>query len=118
VNDKKGLRNLYTYKPAEKKDVAKAIEDALNAEPSRYDSHPAPAARFAFVRALAVPPPSLADDDQKPAWSLFSDRARIEEAMTDEIRAKMHLDHGVHIPKPEEEEAEEEAAQEAGVSAA
>src|SRR6185369_12314593 len=46
VKSKAALANLYTYEPAkrvEEKDVAAAVNEALNRKASAYDSHPSPA---------------------------------------------------------------------------
>jgi Zn-dependent protease with chaperone function len=117
VNAKQPLLNLYTYKPQEKEDVAQAIEDALHAKPSAYDSHPSPQERFDAARALAVPAPEAGPDDDAPAWSLFSDRRKLEEQMTDEIRASVLTKLGVQISRPEHEEEDEEPAEATGTDA-
>jgi Zn-dependent protease with chaperone function len=103
VAEKRPLLNLYTYKPAKRDDVDEAVEKAIDREPSPYDSHPSPKDRFAWAAALAAPPREPAPDDAEPAWSLFSDRRRLEEDMTDEVRAKVLASHGVAIPRPRRE---------------
>ncbi len=109
VTGKLPLQNLYTYKPAKKNDVEKAIEEAIDAEPSAYDSHPSPRARFEAAAALAVPPPEAGPDDAEPAWSLFSDRRRLEEQMTDQVRAQILASHAVAIPRRRKETKKESA---------
>jgi Zn-dependent protease with chaperone function len=112
VKEKLPLLNLYTYKPKDKKDVDDAIQEALDAEPSPYDSHPSPRDRLARAAALAVPAPEPGPDDASPAWTLFADRRWIEEQMTDEVRATVLSSHGVAIPRPRREKKEEAPATE------
>jgi len=37
--------------------------------------------------------------DPSEAWSLFADRDRVEQLMTDEIRAGLALSYGLAIPR-------------------
>lgn len=110
VNSRKSLRNLYSYAPAEPAseaaDIEQKVEEAIHAEPSPYDSHPRPADRFRWARALASAHGS-SDELGDPAWSLFSDRAAIEERLTDVLRQRVAVQIGVVIPV---DAAEPEAA--------
>lgn len=101
VNDHRSLRNLYTYSPAlldeQWEDIDRQVENVVNAEPSPYDSHPRPADRFRWAHAIA----SVEQDTDaigEPAWSLFSDRAAIEERLTEVIRERVAAQTGVTIP--------------------
>lgn len=107
VKEKLPLRNLYAYKPGEVKDVESAVDEAINAEPSPYDSHPSPRDRVGWAHDLEVPPPPACPEDDRPVWSLFSSRKALERQMTDEIRQRVVNALGVKIPR-EEEESEEE----------
>jgi Zn-dependent protease with chaperone function len=94
------LANLYRFaptKPVEAQEVEGAIAQAMNAEPSAYDSHPRPADRIAWVGDVACAHGD-AVDDASPAWSLFADREALERRLTDEVRANVRARHGVDIP--------------------
>ena len=105
---RRGLRNLYSFEPAERLDTevdyAKEVEAIIHAEPSPYDSHPRPADRFRWVRALA-PNEDEGEKERAPAWSLFEDRGAIEEKMTREICSNVAAQTGVMIPADEEAKA-------------
>lgn len=94
------LRNLYASAAGQALDeaeVQRALEEALSAEPSPYDSHPRPADRMAWVGDV----PSAHGrglDDGAPAWSLFADREALERRLTEEVRANVARNHGVTIP--------------------
>ena len=99
VEHKLSLANLYTYKPksgVDKREVKNAIEEALEREPSAYDSHPSPKERIAWVRALAAP--GATDDGDAQAWDLFSDRDALERTMTAQVRDNVAENFGVRIP--------------------
>jgi Zn-dependent protease with chaperone function len=130
IEQKRALANLYRYRvrgktPAEK-EIEKAIEEAIHAEPSPYDSHPSPVDRFAWVDALPKRAIESSPDDTLEVWALFGDRAKLEKQMTRKIREAVAMNHGVVIPagkpkkakkdEPEEDadEAEEKAPEVAG----
>jgi Zn-dependent protease with chaperone function len=100
LDNELALRNLYQYapvKPVEEQDVADEVAQALNAEPSPYDSHPRPADRIAWVGDVAGAH-GVAVDDGAPAWAFFEDREALERRLTDEVRANVAERHGVVIP--------------------
>jgi Zn-dependent protease with chaperone function len=110
VEQRRGLRNLYAHVPAatedEPRDLAAAVEEAVHAEPTPYDSHPRPADRFRWARAIASDSgaePQLGP----PVWSVFLDRAAIEERLTDVIRMRVAAQIGVVIPGDRSDLAEE-----------
>lgn len=115
IDERRALANLYRYrirgKALDEVEIDRAFEEAFNAEPSPYDSHPSPVQRLAWVDAL--PPRDIASsgDDALEVWSLFEGRASLEKQMTDKVRDRILADHGVIIPKkrqkpePEEDEA-------------
>ncbi|HEV8268577.1 MAG TPA: M48 family metallopeptidase, partial [Thermoanaerobaculia bacterium] len=95
------LANLYRYEPKEppkENEVQEKVDEALRAQASPYDSHPAPAERFAWARALSTGSPSRSADDGDEAWSLFSDREALEKRLTDDVRTNILKNHGVAIP--------------------
>jgi Zn-dependent protease with chaperone function len=100
VDGKLPLPNLYRYQPAcaiEESELASSVDEELNRKPSPYDSHPAPADRIAWVRALgAVGIRAFSDGD--PAWSLFADPDGLEQQMTAEVRDNVASNYGVEIP--------------------
>jgi Zn-dependent protease with chaperone function len=108
VKAKRPLLNLYAYKPGNKPNVQQAIDEALEAEPSPFDSHPSPAHRIAWVRALGAAAPEPSPDDASPVWTLFSNRKELEQEMTDTLRERVEAAHGVRIPRPRIEKQEEE----------
>jgi Zn-dependent protease with chaperone function len=99
------LLNLYTHQPVappEETAVQKAVSDALNAKPSPYDSHPAPADRIRWVRGLA-PRTAAAPGDEGEVWGLFDGRERIEQRLTGTVRENVLKAHGLRIAGRSEE---------------
>ena len=100
INAKRPLENLYTYRP-ERPPIATGVEtsvkEALESKPSPYDSHPSPADRIAWVRAMNASGTGTSSRDAEDAWSLFPDREAIERAMTAVIRQNIAAVHGVQI---------------------
>lgn len=77
--------------------ITEEIRQALEREPTEFDSHPSPSQRFTWVRGYAatgVPPEA---DDDSPAWSLFEGRDELEHAMTARVRQNIENDHGVQF---------------------
>ena len=100
IEKKQALANLYRYQPeasATEADITAAIDEAMKAEPSVYDSHPAPMDRIAWVHRLATPNAEYSADDDRPVWSLFEDRDLLERRMTEEVRRRVQENHGVDI---------------------
>ncbi len=100
VDQKLPLANLYAYAPTQlpaSVEIEQAVAAALNAQPSPYDSHPAPAQRLAWVHAISATPTGDLSDGDAEAWSLFTERAAIEARMTEEIRANVQRAHGIAI---------------------
>ncbi|MDI1432608.1 M48 family metalloprotease [Polyangium sorediatum] len=133
IQEKRALANLYRYrvrgKTPEDAEIEKAVDEAIHAEPSPYDSHPSPADRFAWVNALPKRTIESSPDDTLEVWALFGDRAKLEKQMTQKIREAVAMNHGVVIPagKPkakakkdeageETDEAEEQAPEAAGAA--
>ena len=112
LRERRPMPNLYQYRTASQPEVeqrvADGIDEAMNAAPSEYDSHPAPSQRLAWVRALDAPP-LPEPEDLEPAWSLFADRPAMEQAMTSRLRAYIESTHEVKFAA-EEAEAREESA--------
>jgi len=101
IEKKLALANLYRYEPSEGPkgdDLEKQFDEAWNAEPSPYDSHPRPADRIAWVLALATEgkAPRSADDDLD-AWTLFADRHALEVQMTDIVRTNIATSTGITV---------------------
>jgi Zn-dependent protease with chaperone function len=90
---KREVANLYAPQPADpstEPEIQRAIRESLSQRPSPYDSHPSPAERARWVRALHAQGTVVALDDEEEAWSLFADRARIEEEMMRSVRQAAH----------------------------
>jgi hypothetical protein len=68
--------------------VEEQLLEAMNREPSPYDSHPRPSDRIGWVRALGISSP-VDEAAKTPAWALFGDREKLERTMTDEIRGNL-----------------------------
>ncbi|HUR83565.1 MAG TPA: M48 family metalloprotease [Thermoanaerobaculia bacterium] len=101
VNGQIPLSNLYTYAPAKAADdVSSAIEEALNRKSTMYDSHPAPAERFALIHKL--PAQSIAPelDDDAPASSLFTNFEALQLRMTAQVRENVKANTGLEIAAP------------------
>ena len=85
------LINLYTHRPAvtaAEGDIQAAVDAAMKAQPTPYDSHPAPSQRLEWVRAIAAQPAHRSGvDDDADAWVLFRDRATLEQSMTELVNA-------------------------------
>ncbi len=119
IEEKRALANLYRYrvrgKRPEEAEMEKAIDEALHAEPSPYDSHPSPADRFAWVGALPKRAIERSPDDTLEVWELFSNRGKLEKQMTQKIREAVAMNHGVVIPagKPKQAAKKDEAEEEA-----
>jgi hypothetical protein len=90
VDNMRPLINLYTHQPPDsgaEGDLQAAVEAAMNAQPSPYDSHPSPSQRLAWVHAIAVQPTTRVPGVDEDAWVLFGDRAALEQSMTELVRA-------------------------------
>jgi Zn-dependent protease with chaperone function len=99
IEGRRALANLYRYQPGtaiDESSVAAAVEQALGAEPSPYDSHPRPNDRIAWVGGLVAE--ASRPEDEAAAWELFFDREGVERLMTDQVRASIERSHGVAIP--------------------
>jgi Zn-dependent protease with chaperone function len=84
------VSNLYQHQPStpvSEAEVEKAVREVLNRPASPYDSHPSPTERSRWVRALGAKGTVQSVDDASEAWTLFEDRAAIEEKMTGHVRA-------------------------------
>ena len=95
------LANLYTYTPATTAEfIGDRVEEALNRESSVYDSHPAPAERFALIRAL--PKRELMYDaaDDAPAHTLFANFEALQFRMTEQVRENVRMNTGIEIAAP------------------
>jgi Zn-dependent protease with chaperone function len=91
------LANLYTYQPKKNEDLTAAIEESLQRASSAYDSHPAPAERFALVHALPQQGLQPEPDDDAPATSLFENVEALQCAMTAQVRENVRANYGVVI---------------------
>jgi len=102
VDGHMALANLYSYEPSKgpaEREIVDAAEEAIQAKPSPYDSHPSPAERFTLVNALQTRHTGPTSDTEQSAWDLFEDRAGIQCRMTDQIRENVEKNHGVTIPR-------------------
>lgn len=75
----------------------KQLAEALNREPSPYDSHPAPNDRIRWVEQIAGTAPSATAAEAGDAWSLFQNRAGLEREVTLFVYARL-AEAGVHLP--------------------
>ena len=100
IRKQEPLPNLYAFRPSklDTNSIEYQTEEALQAEASPYDSHPCPADRIRWVRALGSGQASSADDDSL-AWSLFGDREAIELRLTGQVRQNIQNGHGILIPE-------------------
>lgn len=100
IRTQRPVENLYAARPEKELDriyIEGEIEDALNAEPSPYASHPSPSERFELVRALSVEePPPVAGEDEG-AWSLFEGREALEKQLTLIVKAAVVDQHGQQV---------------------
>jgi Peptidase family M48 len=103
INKRLPLSNLYAYQPSKipvsDQEVASAIEEALNAQPSPYDSHPAPLDRFRWVHAIGETAAASSPDDEADVWTLFRDREEVERRLTHEVRKNVHEQTAITIPE-------------------
>ncbi|HVG25854.1 MAG TPA: M48 family metalloprotease [Thermoanaerobaculia bacterium] len=101
VNKNLPLANLYTFSPATAgDDVTAAIEEALSAKSSVYDSHPAPSERFALTRRLPHQYIAREPDDDSPSSSLFTNFEALQVRMTAQVRENVKANIGVEIAAP------------------
>lgn len=92
------LANLYTYRPAQAAgDIAAQVEESLTRASSAYDSHPAPAERFALVHALPKRETEAEADDELPVTSLFTNFEALQCQMTAQVRENVRANYGVEI---------------------
>jgi Zn-dependent protease with chaperone function len=88
------VANLYQFESsalADESELKQAIEEALRAEPSPYDSHPSPVDRFKWVHAVAGAGRELSPVDQTEVWDLFENRAEIERTFTRAVCGSLGL---------------------------
>jgi hypothetical protein len=94
------LANVYAFVPASPvpgAQIEDEVEKLMNRPASASDSHPRPADRIAWVTKLAAPPrQDAAESDSLEAWSLFADRAALEERMTSVVRGHLAV-QGVRV---------------------
>lgn len=80
-------------------EINTSYHDILNREPSRKDSHPAPAERIRYAHQLdetaTLRPPAA----ETPAWSMFADRASRERQLTEYMRMMITSSTG-YAPPP------------------
>lgn len=92
------LANLYTYRSAaQTEEVQARVEESLNRKSSAYDSHPAPAERFALVHALPQRELEAEPDDDAPATALFVNFEALQFQMTAQVRENVRMNYGVEI---------------------
>ena len=95
VEQQKPLSNFYTYQPQqipEPAEVEEAVREAVHAQPSVYDSHPAPADRYQWVHALGATGTGLKPGDTAEVWTVFSNPDQLQREMTTQIRASLAMD--------------------------
>lgn len=98
IEAKAPLANLYRHAPKQAPEAANLdalVREALEREPSPFDSHPSPAERIAWVHTLKAPPSPA---EEGAAWGLFRNRDAIERALTERVRENVERAHGVVIP--------------------
>jgi Zn-dependent protease with chaperone function len=113
AREKRPLANLYTYRPAKgptDDDIARAIEEAINAKPSAYDSHPSPSERFARIESLRGVHEISEDDTGEDAWTFFGERDAIEQEMTTQIRWNVYMRYRLDVPAPPQQRKPEPGA--------
>jgi Zn-dependent protease with chaperone function len=95
VEQQKPLSNFYTYQAQtqpETAEVEEAVREAVHAQPTVYDSHPAPADRFSWVHALGATGTGLKPGDTAEVWTIFSNPDQLQQEMTTQIRASLAMD--------------------------
>lgn len=99
VEQQRPLANLYEpgTAPEDDESLAEAFRTVLAAEPSPYDSHPAPKDRLAWVAALAVDAQASPDSEQE-VWTLFEEPAELQREMTRIVRENVTRAYQVTIP--------------------
>lgn len=88
------MTNLYQFERsalADESELKQAVEEALRAEPSPYDSHPSPVDRFKWVHAVAGAGGELSSVDQTEVWNLFENREEIEKTFTRAVCGSLGL---------------------------
>ena len=100
VQKKQLLENLYSYSPETlppDNTLEKGFELAFSHEPSPYDSHPSPASRLTWIRALAAKGLDFTSHDNLEVWDLFEGREKIECQMTENVRKNISYLKGTEI---------------------
>jgi Zn-dependent protease with chaperone function len=88
IEQRAPLANFYvdeTPEHARSGEVEQAIEDALTAPGSPFDSHPPPVERIAWVRLIDAEGVPQATDDAADAWTLFEQPDAIREALVRQV---------------------------------
>jgi Zn-dependent protease with chaperone function len=100
IKDKRPLANVYHYQPAKTDgppDLEKAVEAHLTIPAGPFDSHPSPADRIAWVRALSIEA-EASTDEATEVWSLFESREELETQLTAVVRQDVARTQGAVIP--------------------
>jgi len=100
VNEKLPVAQVYRLvRDGDGERITTATDERLERAASPYDSHPPPAQRIAWVRALPIDGRATATVPVD-AWSLFDDRDAIERQMAEVIRRRAAA-RGVTLPAEE-----------------
>lgn len=98
------IQSFYTQLPATpvpEEELEKKIAEVLTREPTAYDSHPTPEARFERVRRIDAPGTRLHDDDDlRFASELLPDYRALEDRMSECLRSRFLL-AGLPVHAPE-----------------
>jgi Zn-dependent protease with chaperone function len=99
IDERKPLPNVYAFaltKEPPSDEILGKYDKAMDREPTPYDSHPKPVDRIRWVRELVTSLPPAAPNEED-AWSLFADRANVEERITAEVR-ELLAHKGINVP--------------------
>jgi Zn-dependent protease with chaperone function len=102
IETRQPLPNLYAYRPGQEPDpneLGRQVEEAIEREPSPYDSHPSPAHRIQWIQALVTPGATTSADDDDPVWSLFGNREAVETRLTRQVKENLRVHQGIAIPE-------------------
>jgi Zn-dependent protease with chaperone function len=90
------LPRLYEAANYPAADTEADVRARLEAESSPYDSHPSFRERVAWVQKLNIPCDASAAEEET-VWSLFSDRAGIEQIATEVVRRNVKRQYAIDL---------------------
>jgi Zn-dependent protease with chaperone function len=88
----RGLQNLYQLPPLPAQDqIEVKFQEIMRRVTGPYESHPAPAERFSYIKGIATN--AMFEEDHRPAGDLIPDLTRLQQEMTARIEKNLRSRH-------------------------